>query len=106
LTTYTIGNRVQFQLGAQIGFLLNAKKTTASKDSSITDIMNRLDYGFAGGLELYPMKSLIIGGRYNLGLGKLFKQDYSSPNPYPLPFNPETTNFKNGLLQVFVGWRF
>jgi hypothetical protein len=106
LTTYTIGNRVQFQLGAQIGFLLNAKKTTASKDSSISEIMNKLDYGFAGGIELYPMKNLIIGGRYNLGLGKLYKQDYTSPNPYPLPFNPETANFKNSIIQFFVGLRF
>jgi len=106
LTTYTIGGKVQIQLGAQIGFLLNAKKTTQSKDSSITGLMNKLDYGFAGGLELYPVKPMIIGARYNLGLGKLYKQDYSSPNPYPLPFNPETTNFKNGVVQLYLGWRF
>jgi opacity protein-like surface antigen len=106
LTTYTIGKRVQFQLGAQIGFLLNSKKQSGSKDSSITEIMNKFDYGFAGGVEIYPIKNLILGGRYNLGLGKLFKQDYQSPNPYPLPFNPETTNFKNGLFQFFAGWRF
>lgn len=106
LTTFTIARKVQLQAGAQIGFLLNAKKKTASGDSSITDIMNRVDYGFAGGVEVYPFKGIIIGGRYNLGLGKLYKQDYSSPNPYPLPFNPETTNFKNGLVQFFVGYRF
>ena len=106
LTTYTFGNRLQIQLGAQIGFLLNAKKSEESKDSTITGIMNRFDYGFAGGIELYPFKKLIIGGRYNLGLGKLYKKRYESPNPYPLPFNPETTNFKNSLIQVFMGYRF
>lgn len=106
LTTYTFANRVQVQLGAQIGYLLNAKKITGSKDTSITDIMKRIDYGFAAGVEIYPMKKLIIGGRYNLGLGKLYKRDYTSPNPYPLPFNPETTNFKNAVVQVFMGLRF
>jgi len=106
LTTYTIGKVFQLQLGAQIGFLLNATKSTGSKDSSITSLMNRVDYGFAGGAEIYPFKGLLIGGRYNLGLGKMYKQAYESPNPYPLPFNPETTDFKNGVVQLYVGWRF
>jgi len=108
LTTFSIGKVAQLQLGAQVGFLINSKKQTATGDSSLTSIMNRVDAGFAGGLEIYPFKGLIIGTRYNLGLGKMYKQDYQtqSQNPYPLPFNPETTNFKNGVLQLFVGWRF
>lgn len=106
LTTYTFGNRFQIQLGAQIGFLLSGKKTSDTQDSSITSLMNRFDYGFAGGIEIYPFKKVLLGGRYNLGLGKLYKQTYTSPNPYPLPFNPETANFKNSLIQFFVGYRF
>jgi hypothetical protein len=109
LKTFTIGKVFQLQLGGQIGFLLNATKNTGSKDSSITALMNRFDYGFAGGAEIYPFKGLLIGGRYNLGLGKMYKQyDSSTPSssPYPLPFNPETTNFKNGVVQLYIGWRF
>ena len=105
-TTFTIAKVVQFQLGAQIGFLVNAKKKTESKDRSISDLMNKVDYGFAGGVELYPIKWLIIGGRYNLGLGKLYKHyedAATNPNTYPLPFNPETTNLKNGVVQFYVG---
>jgi hypothetical protein len=112
LTTFTIGKVFQLQLGGQMGILLNAKKSSASKDSSMMDIMNRIDYGFAGGIELNPVAGLIIGGRYNLGLGKMYKrfqQQYSGQGaqvPYPLPFNPETTNLKNGVIQVFVGYKF
>jgi hypothetical protein len=114
LTTFTIGNVFQLQLGAQVGFLLNAKKQTETKDSSITGLMNRFDYGFAGGFEIYPFKGLILGGRYNLGLGKMYKENQSQmptqpqpgPMPIPLPFNPETTNFKNGVLQIFIGYKF
>jgi len=107
LMTYTIGKVVQLQAGAQIGVLLNAKKTSDNKDSSITDLMNRFDYGFAGGVELYPFKGLIVGTRYNLGLGKMYKQYEQTPTtPYPLPFNPSTTNLKNGILQLFIGYRF
>src|SRR5215510_15503136 len=107
LMTYTIGKVVQLQAGAQIGVLLNAKKTSDNKDSSITDLMNRFDYGFAGGVEVYPFKGLIVGTRYNLGLGKLYKQyEQTSTTPYPLPFDPSTTNLKNGILQLFIGYRF
>ena len=106
LTTFSLGKKLQLQAGAQIGFLLNAKKNEGSKDSSIIDLMNRIDYGFAAGVEVFLIKGLMLGGRYNLGLGKLYKQDYTSPNPYPLPFNPATTDFKNGLVQFYAGYRF
>lgn len=107
LTTFTIGKVVQIQAGAQIGFLLNSK-LSGSKDSSITSLMNRFDAGFATGVEFYPVKGLVIGGRYNLGLGKLAKQYEAAANkpPYPLPFDPAKTNLKNGLLQFFIGCRF
>ena len=107
LMTYTIAKVLQIQAGAQVGVLLNAKKSSGGKDSSITDLMNRFDYGFAGGVEVYPFKGLIIGTRYNLGLGKMYKQyEQTSTTPYPLPFNPSTTNLKNGILQLFIGYRF
>lgn len=107
LTTFTIGNVVQLQAGAQIGYLLKSREQSARKDTTITGLMNRFDYGFVGGLEVYPFKGLIVGGRYNLGLGKLHKQyETAASNPYPLPFNPETANYKNSLFQLFVGYRF
>ena len=107
LMTYTIAKVVQIQAGAQVGVLLNAKKSSGGSDSSITDLMNRFDYGFAGGVEVYPFKGLLIGARYNLGLGKMYKQYEQTPTtPYPLPFDPSTTNLKNGILQLFIGYRF
>jgi hypothetical protein len=107
LTTFTIGKYVQLQAGAQIGYLLKSQAASAKKDTTITGLMNRFDYGFASGLEIYPFKGTIIGARYNLGLGKLHKRYESmATNPYPLPFNPETTNFKNALFQLFIGYKF
>lgn len=107
LMTFSIGKIVQLQAGGQVGVLLNAKKTGGTTDSTMTSLMNRFDYGFAGGVEVYPLKGLILGTRYNLGLGKLYKQyDPSSSTPYPLPFNPSTTNLKNGVFQFFVGYKF
>lgn len=106
MMTFTIAHVVQMQLGGQIGVLLNAKMS-GTKDSTITGLMNRFDYGFAGGVEVYPFKGLLIGTRYNLGLGKMYKQyDQASTTPYPLPFDPSTVNLKNGVLQLFIGYRF
>ena len=94
LATFTVAKFLQIQAGAQIGFLLNSKLTKGSKDSTVTGLMNRVGYGFAGGVEVYPFKGLLIGGRYNLGLGKLYKHyedqmTNTSPKPFPLPFDPE-----------------
>ena len=108
LVTFGIGRFFQLQAGAQIGVLLNSKMS-GSKDSTITGLMNRIDYGFAAGVELNPVAGFLIGGRYNLGLGKLYKRyetTTTNPGAYPLPFNPETTDLKNGVVQVFVEYRF
>lgn len=110
LTTFAIGKFFQLQLGGQIGFLLNSEQSSSNaKDSSMTNLMNRVDYGFAGGIELNPAAGFIIGARYNLGLGNLYKhyqETAASPTPFPLPFNPQTTNLKNGVIQISVGYKF
>lgn len=111
LATFTIAKVVQIQAGAQVGYLLNSKKTSTTKDSSITSLMNRFDYGFAGGAEVYPFKGLLVGARYNLGLGKLYKHyedqlSNTNPRPFPLPFDPAKTDFKNGVFQIYLGYQF
>lgn len=109
LATFSIGKFFQLQAGAQVGVLLNSKASNGAKDSTITGLMNRIDYGFAAGIELNPVKGFLIGGRYNLGLGKLYKsyeQSNTTPSPFPLPFNPDKTDMKNGVVQVFIGYRF
>jgi hypothetical protein len=62
-------------------------------------------------VEVFPFKGLLVGARYNLGLGKLYKHyedQLSNPNPmpYPLPFDPEKTDLKNGVFQFYLGYRF
>ncbi len=110
LTTFSIGKFFQLQVGFQAGILLNAKASTNDKDSSITDLMNRYQYGIAGGIELNPIAGLIIGGRYNIDLGNMYKNynvnTMSAPPPSPLPFDPSTVNLKSGTIQIFVGYKF
>ncbi|MGZ3955271.1 MAG: porin family protein [Flavisolibacter sp.] len=113
LTTFTIAKKVQLQAGGQIGYLLNAKTSTSSSSSGsdhTMDYFNRIDYGFAGGVEVYPFKGLLLGGRYNVSFGNIYK-NYSTGGgttvpPSPLPFDPSQVKGKNAVVQFFLGYRF
>ena len=107
-TTFTIKNFIQFQVGSQIGYLLKSSKQTEAESSSddITAFTKRIDYGAAFGLELYPLKGLVLGGRYNMSFGNTYKQmDSSFPMPNPLPFTPADVKGKNAVINLFVGYR-
>ncbi|PWT97513.1 MAG: hypothetical protein C5B52_13735 [Bacteroidetes bacterium] len=110
LTTLTFAKIVQVQAGMQIGFLISAKDSKKETGTAAPDIMsyyNRIDYGFAGGFEIYPIKGLILGGRYNISFGNLYKQEMDmSTQPYPVPFDPGQLKGKNQVMQVFIGYKF
>jgi len=101
------------QLGAQMAFLINAKadSSTSSGGSSpygeIMDFYNKFDYGFAGGIEIHPFKGLLVGARYNISLGNLYKDpsSYEMNGGQPPSFIP-AVDVKNNVLQIFAGWIF
>lgn len=107
LTTISISKFFQIQAGMQLAFLIDAKVDSVSNSASITgrrirDFYNRLDYGFAGGFEAYPVKGLLIGARFNISLQDM----YNEPQPGQLPSFYPDANAKNNVLQLFVGWKF
>ena len=109
LSTINITRFVQIQLGAQVAFLINAKATESNTGSGNYDKLisyyNRVDYGLAGGLEIHPFKGLLVGGRYNLSLGNMYKNlQTSSPGTVP-SFIP-SVNVKNNVLNLYLGWHF
>ena len=109
LSTINITKFVQIQLGAQVAFLINAKATESNTGSGNYDKLinyyNRVDYGLAGGLEIHPFKGLLVGGRYNLSLGNMYKKlQASSPGTVP-SFIP-SVNVKNNVLNLYLGWHF
>jgi hypothetical protein len=113
LLAINITKFVQVQLGMQMGYLLNAKADSSTKtgNASIDKILgyyNRFDYGFAGGLEVHPVGGLLIGARYNISFSNLYKQytSGSSNNGSPSFGSTSGINFKNNIIQVFVGYRF
>ncbi len=101
---------VQLQIGGQMAFLLNAKadSTGASTGNETVDNMmdyyNRFDFGAAGGLEVYPIRNLLIGARLNISFGQLYKnpEDYQGTPPNFFP----SIDAKNNVLQLYLGLRF
>src|SRR5215831_8540097 len=104
LMSINITKFVSIQLGAQMAFLINAKADSNSSGSSssnpygkLMDYYNKFDYGFCGGVEVHPVMGLLVGARYNLSLGNLYKD----PSEYPTGSTPPsfipTVNVKNNV---------
>lgn len=102
---------VQLQIGAQMAYLLNAKADSTAPSTGnpqvdkIMDLYNRFDYGAAGGIEIYPIKNLLIGARLNISFGKMYKEPSETQQGAPPNFFP-SVDAKNNVLQLFLGFRF
>ena len=101
---------VSLQVGAQMAFLLNASADSSKPASTgnaqadeVIDLMNRFDYGAAGGVEIHPFKGLLFGARINISFGNLYKDPTTMTTPPN--FIPEV-NAKNNVVQLFAGYRF
>ncbi len=109
LTTINITRFFQIQLGAQMAFLINSKATESNSSSnsygSLMSYYNKFDYGVAGGLEIHPFKGLLIGARYNLSLGDLYK-NLATATPGSVPSFIPDVNVKNNVVNIYVGWHF
>ena len=109
---------VQLQAGAFVGYLLHTKDSNLPKESISTDpskaaleLMNRVDFGAAGGIEIHLFKGLILNARYNMGFAKLYKEQSDIPQSDPAAvYNPlakyQNINTKNAVIQLSVGYRF
>jgi hypothetical protein len=109
LMCINITKYVQLQAGGQLAILVGGKIDSSLSPSSVPalqkkmmDYYNKVDYGAAGGIEVYPFAGLLIGARYNISLGNLYKGDAGAPNPNFIP----KVDVKNNVLQLFVGYKF
>jgi hypothetical protein len=115
LMAINITHFFQIQLGTQIAYLINAKIDSSQQMTGIASVdnalqyYNRVDFGFSAGLELRPFKGILVGARYNLSLTNLYKIPDLSSGSGEIPPNIPSSgdiNFKNNLVQVYVGYRF
>jgi hypothetical protein len=106
----------EIDIGGQTAYLLHAKADSAGQKlygntqyASLLSYYNRFDYGFGGGVEIHPIAGLLIGGRYNVSLSNLYKNAFTTTGSGQQPgFVPSSSsiNFKNNVVQVYLGYRF
>ena len=106
LMTLNFTKLIQLHLGIQTAFLLNASVDSAKNNGipstmDIMDLYNKFDYGFAFGGEVHPFKGLLLGARYNLSLGKLYKDISTLQAP-----SFTSKDAKNIVFTIYAGWKF
>ena len=107
LMSINITKYFSLMFGAQTSYLISAqvdsgKSNTGNNTANkIMDLYNRMDYGYALGAEVHPVKGLVIGARYNVSLAKLYKDIQSFQKP-----SFTSADAKNNLVQLYAGWRF
>ena len=101
LATFKVGEFVEIQAGPYVSYLLNSNLTSngdfgAGRGAIVRDNFNKVDYGIAGGLNIYFGKAF-IGTRYEQG----FQRIANSGAAQTL-----LGNAKNGVGLVSIGYSF
>ena len=98
----------QLQFGAQTAILLSASADSCNNNGAggdpygdIMDYYNRFDYGYALGIEIHPVKGLIIVARYNVSLANVYKDIQSLQPP-----SFTVVDSKNNVVSICAGWIF
>lgn len=98
LATFKLGNTAEIQAGPYAAYLLNSDISSNGDLGNGTaqlnrDAFNKMDYGIAGGLNLYFGKAF-LGIRYGQGLQRIANSDIS---------RTILGNAKNGVGMISVG---
>lgn len=85
------------KLGIQPGFNINSKAEISEGGGSASadagDFTNSIDFSIPVGVS-YQFNNIVIDGRYNWGLTKVYKSDSGF------------TDLKNSVFQITVGYKF
>jgi hypothetical protein len=107
LMSVNITKYFSLMVGAQTAYLVSAQvdsvihgTTGAAAVPGIMSLYNRVDYGYAIGAEVHPLKGLLIGARYNVSINKVYKSLQTGQRP---SFTSEDA--KNNVMQLFIGYR-
>ena len=101
LATIKLGDFAEIQAGPYVGYLLNSNlKTEGSLLTTGADLnpdqFNRVDYGLAGGVNVFVGK-LLIGARYEQGIQKIANSTAS---------RALLNNARNGVGLLSIGYSF
>ncbi len=81
-------------VGPQVGYVIGAKAWNKNGTEDMKDNYNSIDVGAGMGLTYNITGNILVQARYNIGFTDVAKD------------NDSDTKFKNGVIQVGVGYRF
>lgn len=107
---FSLHKVIDLQLGLQPGIPLVANVDSTAiwsgtnlSDGNAKDWLNPFVLGLTAGIELHPVKRLILGGRLNHPLTPIAKNT-SNPKPSFLP--PFDAKLKTCWINIYVGYAF
>jgi hypothetical protein len=92
---YNVAEKLNLQVGPQLGMLLSATRTSGSSSIDLKDQASGIDFGAAFGLGV-DLGDFNLGARYYLGLTNLEKNS---------SIQGLTVKTTNNTIQLFVGYR-
>jgi hypothetical protein len=92
---YYVADKFNVEAGPQIGVLMSAKLKGDGDSLDIKDAYKSIDFGVNCGVGYSFSENISAGLRYNLGLSNILKS-----------IEGETTNEKNSVIQLSVGYKF
>lgn len=99
MAKYYVIKGLSLEAGPQIGFLLSAKDEYEDEEDDIKDFLKSTDFGINFGLGYKLESGLNFSARYNLGLSDNLDVDEDE-------FETEGAEYKNGVIQISVGYFF
>ncbi|UUV21847.1 porin family protein [Paenimyroides aestuarii] len=102
MAKYYIVDGFSAELGPYVGFLMKSESEIGNLTGDSKDAYKSVDFGLGVGLAYDMPMGFFVGARYNLGLSKA-NEDISAANGN-VTF--QTSDLKNGVIQVGVGYKF
>jgi hypothetical protein len=101
MAQYYVIPGLAIKAGVQPGFLVRAKNKydyenggiAIHTDADIKDACNKVDLSIPVGIS-YEYKSFVLDARYNIGLTKVYKSDYSDKS------------CRNSVFAITLGYKF
>ncbi len=101
MAQYYVIPGLAIKAGVQPGFLVRAKEKfdyenggiAVHTDADIKDACNKVDFSIPVGIS-YEYKSFVLDARYNIGLTKVYKSDYSDKS------------CRNSVFAITLGYKF
>lgn len=94
MAKYYVYEGLSVELGPQFGFLVKAETKVGGEKVDVKDSTKSFDFGVGAGLAYDLANGFFANARYNFGLTDVAKN------------NESNDTFKNGVIQVGVGYKF